>query len=63
MKFLRIMNTLLSSVRLLKQIGRLKGLWFKFVLSTGILFALGIGVIYYTDIKFEDIFSFVTKFI
>jgi len=57
------MNTLLSSVRLLKQIGRLKGLWFKFVLSAGILFALGIGIIYYTGIKFEDIFSFVTKFI
>jgi hypothetical protein len=57
------MTTILSSVRLLKQIGRLQGLWFKFVLSAGILFALGIGFIYYTNIKFEDVFSFVTKFI
>ena len=63
MKFLRIMNTLLSSVRLVKQIARLKGLWFKFVLSAGIMFALGIAVIYYSGINFEDVFSFITKFI
>ena len=57
MKFLRIMNTLLSSVRLVKQIARLKGLWFKFVLGAGILVALGIVTIYYMGINLEDIFS------
>ncbi|MBT5259130.1 MAG: hypothetical protein HOL75_09550 [Nitrospina sp.] len=61
MKFLRIMNTLLSSVRLVKQIARLKGLWFKFVLSAGILVALGIVTIYYMGINLEDIFSLWSK--
>ena len=61
MKFLRIMNTLLSSVRLVKQIARLKGLWFKFVLSAGILVSLGIVTIYYMGINLEDIFSLWSK--
>jgi hypothetical protein len=56
------MNTLLSSVRLVKQVARLKGLWLKFVLSVGIMIALGIPVILYTEINVDNFFPFLSNF-
>jgi hypothetical protein len=58
MSIMRIIRNLLSVFRLFKQIGRLKGLWFKFVVGSGILIALGFVAINYMDINIKDILSF-----
>ena len=58
MSIMRIINTFLSVLRLFKQIGRLKGLWFKFVVGSGILVTLGFVAINYMDINIKDILSF-----
>ena len=49
----------MSAVRLIKQIGRLKGLWFKFVVGVGILVLLGFVAIQYMDINIKSIQSYV----
>tara|TARA_Y100001960_G_scaffold328504_1_gene417427 strand:+ start:1479 stop:1664 length:186 start_codon:yes stop_codon:yes gene_type:complete len=54
MKIIRIMNTLMSAIRLVRQIGRLKGLWFKFVLTVGILILLFFIAVYYMDIDLSS---------
>jgi hypothetical protein len=59
MKIIRIMNTFMSAVRLIKQIGRLKGMWFKFVVGVGILVALSFVSIQYMDIDIKDIISYI----
>ena len=59
MKIIRIMKKLMSVVRLIKQIGRLKGLWFKFVVGVGILDLLGFVAILYMDIDIKSIQSYV----
>jgi hypothetical protein len=58
MSIMRIINIFLSVLRLFKQIGRLKGLWFKFVVGSGILVTLGFVAINYMDINIKDILSF-----
>ena len=58
MSFMRIINTFLSVFRLFKQIGRLKGLWFKFVVGGGVLVSLGFVAINYMDINIKDILSY-----
>jgi hypothetical protein len=62
MKVIRIMNTFMSAVRLIKQIGRLKGMWFKFVLGVGILLTLGIVSIQYMNIDIQDILAYIPNF-
>ena len=59
MKIIRIMKKLMSVVRLIKQIGRLKGLWFKFVVGVGILVLLGFVAIQYMDIDIKSIQSYI----
>ena len=59
MKIIRIMKTLMSVVRLIKQIGRLKGLWFKFVVGVGILVLLGFVAIQYMDIDINKFQSYI----
>ena len=54
-----LMKTLMSVVRLIKQIGRLKGLWFKFVVGVGILVLLGFVAIQYMDIDIKGVLSYI----
>ena len=62
MEIIRIMKKLMSVVRLIKQIGRLKGLWFKFVVGFGILVLLGFVAIQYMDIDIKDILAYTPNF-
>ena len=59
MEIIRIMKKLMSVVRLIKQIGRLKGLWFKFVVGVGIMVLLGFVAIQYMDIDIKNIQSYI----
>ena len=59
MEIIRILKKLMSVVRLIKQIGRLKGLWFKFVVGVGILVLLGFLAIQYMDIDIKSIQSYI----
>ena len=59
MEIIRILKKLMSVVRLIKQIGRLKGLWFKFVVGVGILVLLGFVAIQYMDIDIKSIQSYI----
>ena len=59
MAIIRILKKLMSVVRLIKQIGRLKGLWFKFVVGVGILVLLGFVAIQYMDIDIKSIQSYI----
>jgi hypothetical protein len=58
-EIIRILKKLMSVVRLIKQIGRLKGLWFKFVVGVGILVLLGFVAIQYMDIDIKSIQSYI----
>jgi hypothetical protein len=49
----------MSIIRLIKQIGRLKGLWFKFVVGVGIMVLLGFVAIQYMDIDIKNIQSYI----
>ena len=59
MKIISIMKKFMSIIRLIKQIGRLKGLWFKFVVGVGILVLLGFVAIQYMDIDIKSIQSYI----